>query len=114
MSDNTKSFSFLEEQTSTRVQPTLITSTRRRLMLTAAAAAAYSSIGTQRRAHAAIVQTDTANLPPLPLPARIRSRYVSNINGLTFHVLEAGFEERVDLVSYSSMDIRNLPTVGAR
>jgi pimeloyl-ACP methyl ester carboxylesterase len=94
MSDTTKSFSFLEEQTSTRLQLTLITSTRRRLMLTAAAAAAYSSIGTQRRAHAAIVQTDTANLPPLPLPARIRSRYVSNINGLTFHVLEAGFEEK--------------------
>jgi pimeloyl-ACP methyl ester carboxylesterase len=64
-------------------------------MLTAvAAAAAYSTVGTQRRAHAAIVQTDTARLPPLPLPAGIRSRYVSNINGLTFHVLEAGFEEK--------------------
>ena len=71
-----------------------ITSTRRRFMLTAATAAAYSSIGTQTRAHAAIVQTDTARLPPLPLPAGIRSRYVSNINGLTFHVLEAGFEEK--------------------
>jgi pimeloyl-ACP methyl ester carboxylesterase len=102
MSDTSKSFSFLEEQTSTHVQPTLasksgsasITSTRRRFILTAAAAAACSSTGTQRRAHAAIVQTDTANLPPLPLPAGIRSRYVSNINGLTFHVLEAGFEEK--------------------
>jgi len=71
-----------------------ITSTRRRFMLTAMAAAAYGSVGTQRRAQAAIVQTDTASLPPLPLPAGIRSRYVSNINGLTFHVLEAGFEER--------------------
>jgi pimeloyl-ACP methyl ester carboxylesterase len=72
-----------------------ITSTRRRFMLTAvAAAAAYSTMGTQRRAHTAIVQTDTARLPPLPLPAGIRSRYVSNINGLTFHVLEAGFEEK--------------------
>ncbi len=86
----------------TRRQPTLaskngsasITSTRRRFMLTAMAAAAYGSVGTQRRAQAAIVQTDTASLPPLPLPAGIRSRYVSNINGLTFHVLEAGFEER--------------------
>src|SRR5258705_8875714 len=102
MSDTSKSFLFLEEQTSTHVQPTLasksgsasITSTRRRFMLTAAAAAAYSSMGTRRRAHAAIVQIDTANLPPLPLPAGIRSRYVSNINGLSFHVLEAGFEEK--------------------
>src|SRR5215471_7338332 len=84
----------------TQVQPTLaskgglgsITSTRRRFMLAAtAAAAAYSSMGTQSMA---IVQTNTANLPPLPLPAGIRSRYVSNINGLTFHVLEAGFEEK--------------------
>ena len=95
-------FSFLEEQMYTRRQPTLaskngsasITSTRRRFMLTAMAAAAYGSVGTQRRVQAAIVQTDTANLPPLPLPAGIRSRHVSNINGLTFHVLEAGFEER--------------------
>jgi pimeloyl-ACP methyl ester carboxylesterase len=43
---------------------------------------------------AAIVQTDTANLAPLPLPPGIRSRYVPNINGLTFHVLEAGFESK--------------------
>jgi pimeloyl-ACP methyl ester carboxylesterase len=48
---------------------------------------------TQKLAHAAIVQTDPARLPPIPLPAGIRSRYVSNINGLTFHVLEAGFED---------------------
>src|SRR5262249_55442394 len=79
-------------------QPTLsasITSTRRWFTLAAvAAAAAYGTVDTQRRAHAAIVQTDTARLPPLPLPAGIRSRYVSNINGLTFHVLEAGFEEK--------------------
>jgi pimeloyl-ACP methyl ester carboxylesterase len=72
-----------------------IIATRRRFMLAAmAAGGAYSSVGPQRRAQAAIVQTDTANLPPLPLPAGIRSRYVSDINGLTFHVLEAGFEEK--------------------
>jgi pimeloyl-ACP methyl ester carboxylesterase len=44
-------------------------------------------------AQGAIVQTDPQKLPPLPLPDGIRSRYVSNINGLNFHVLEAGFEE---------------------
>lgn len=31
-------------------------------------------------------------LPPLPLPAGVRSRFVSGVNGLTLHVLEAGHE----------------------
>src|SRR6185436_13666299 len=31
-------------------------------------------------------------LAELPLPAGIRSRVVPNINGLTMHVLEAGYE----------------------
>ena len=34
----------------------------------------------------------TKALADIPLPATIRSRYVGNINGLTMHVLEAGFE----------------------
>src|SRR6201987_4573266 len=33
-------------------------------------------------------------LPPAPLPASIRSRYVENINGLRMHVLEAGYETK--------------------
>jgi hypothetical protein len=68
-------------------------STRRSVILTAAAAAS-SALVQSEVARAAIVQTDTAKLPPLPLPAGIRSRYVPNINGLTFHVLEAGFESK--------------------
>jgi len=32
------------------------------------------------------------DLPPIPLPSSIRSRFVDNINGLRMHVLEAGFE----------------------
>jgi pimeloyl-ACP methyl ester carboxylesterase len=32
------------------------------------------------------------SLPDIPLPATIRSRYVDGINGLSMHVLEAGFE----------------------
>jgi pimeloyl-ACP methyl ester carboxylesterase len=32
--------------------------------------------------------------PSIPLPPGIRSRFVDNINGLTMHVLEAGFETR--------------------
>src|SRR5579862_8983288 len=32
------------------------------------------------------------SLAPLPLPSGIRSRLIPNVNGLTMHVLEAGFE----------------------
>src|SRR5437016_8200381 len=31
--------------------------------------------------------------PEFPLPQGIRSRFVSNINGLTMHALEAGYEQ---------------------
>jgi pimeloyl-ACP methyl ester carboxylesterase len=34
------------------------------------------------------------NLPDIPLPSGIRSRFVENINGLRMHVLEAGYETR--------------------
>jgi pimeloyl-ACP methyl ester carboxylesterase len=50
----------------------------------------------QRTARAAVVRTDPASLPPYgngTLPAAIRSRMVDGVNGLTVHVLEAGFEE---------------------
>ncbi len=36
----------------------------------------------------------TTSLPDIPLPPGIRSRFVENINGLTMHVLEAGFETK--------------------
>src|SRR5262245_21988505 len=68
-------------------------STRRRIILSAAAAAS-SALMQPEVARAAVVQTDAAKLPPLPLPQGIRSGYVPNINGLTFHVLEAGFESK--------------------
>jgi pimeloyl-ACP methyl ester carboxylesterase len=34
------------------------------------------------------------NLPDIPLPSGIRSRFVEGINGLRLHVLEAGYETR--------------------
>jgi pimeloyl-ACP methyl ester carboxylesterase len=34
----------------------------------------------------------TSTLPDIPLPAGIRSRFVEGINGLSVHVLEAGYE----------------------
>ena len=36
----------------------------------------------------------TTDLPDIPLPPAIRSRFVDGINGLRMHVLEAGFETR--------------------
>jgi pimeloyl-ACP methyl ester carboxylesterase len=48
-----------------------------------------------RRARAAIVRTDFSKLPPYgngTLPANIRSRHVPNVNGMTVHMLEAGYE----------------------
>ena len=35
----------------------------------------------------------TTPLPAIPLPSGIRSRFVEDINGLSMHVLEAGFED---------------------
>lgn len=37
-------------------------------------------------------RTGVGAYPPAVLPAGIRSRFVNNINGLTMHVLEAGFD----------------------
>jgi pimeloyl-ACP methyl ester carboxylesterase len=65
----------------------------RRVFITAAAAGLALSPGA---AGAAIVRTDLASLPPYgngTLPAGIRSRAVTGVNGLTVHMLEAGFEE---------------------
>src|SRR5262245_40246270 len=42
--------------------------------------------------YAVSMTVNPETLSPLPLPAGIRSRMVPNINGLTMHVLEAGFE----------------------
>ena len=38
--------------------------------------------------------TTSTTLPDIPLPSGIRSRTVDGINGLSMHVLEAGFETR--------------------
>ena len=70
---------------------------RRGFVLTASAAAA--AVGglplAPGAARAAIVRTDIASLPPYgngTLPPGIRSRTVANVNGMTVHMLEAGFE----------------------
>ena len=48
-----------------------------------------------RQARAAIVRTDFSTLPPYgngTIPAGIRSRHIANVNGMTVHILEAGYE----------------------
>jgi len=49
----------------------------------------------QGPARAAIVRTNFANLPPYgngTLPSGVRSRLIANVNGLTVHILETGYE----------------------
>src|SRR6266478_6724506 len=68
---------------------------RRRFCMTASAAALASVALVQSPTRAATVRTDAASLPPYgnsTLPLGIRSRTVNNVNGLTVHLLEAGFE----------------------
>lgn len=65
----------------------------RRWFLAAGASVWAMARGT--RARAAIVRTDFSSLPPYgngTLPASIRSRHVANVNGMTVHILEAGYE----------------------
>jgi pimeloyl-ACP methyl ester carboxylesterase len=38
--------------------------------------------------------SNTTTLPAIPLPPTIRSRFVEDINGLSMHVLEAGFQSK--------------------
>jgi pimeloyl-ACP methyl ester carboxylesterase len=50
---------------------------------------------TASKAYAAIVNTDFSKLPPYgngTLPASVRSRQIANVNGMTVHILEAGYE----------------------
>ncbi len=68
---------------------------RRGFLGTAAALAAGRLAFAQGPTPAAIVRTDIASLPPYgngTIPAGIRARVVSNVNGLDVHMLEAGFE----------------------
>src|SRR3984957_17545140 len=66
----------------------------RRSFLTTAAAAGFGG-WVIAPARAAIVHTDFSALPPYgngTLPAGIRSRHIANVNGMTVHILEAGYE----------------------
>ena len=67
---------------------------RRDFVATASVAAGGFAL-VQGSAHAATIHADIANLPPYgngTLPPGIRSRRIANVNGLTVHILEAGYE----------------------
>ncbi|HYR89833.1 MAG TPA: alpha/beta hydrolase [Terriglobia bacterium] len=66
----------------------------RREFVTAAVAAA-GFVRPTRQVRSGVVRTDPSTLPPYgngTIPPGIRSRAVANVNGLTVHILEAGFE----------------------
>lgn len=68
---------------------------RRTFIWTASGLAATGLALAHAPARADIVRTDVSRLPPYgngTLPARIRSRQVANVNGMTVHMIEAGFE----------------------
>jgi pimeloyl-ACP methyl ester carboxylesterase len=61
----------------------------------AVAAAAAGFVRHPRQAQSSTDRTDLSALPPYgngTIPAGIRSRAIANVNGLTVHILEAGFE----------------------
>jgi pimeloyl-ACP methyl ester carboxylesterase len=73
----------------------------RRTLMGMAAAAGLGSLtrpalaAAGGRAPGTIVRTDFSLLPPYgngQLPAGIRSRHIQNVNGMTVHILEAGFQ----------------------
>jgi pimeloyl-ACP methyl ester carboxylesterase len=70
-------------------------SSSRRSFVTTISAAGVVSLAARTPARAAIGSADMSKLPPYgggTLPPGIRSRRISNVNGLTVNVLEAGFE----------------------
>jgi len=68
---------------------------RRGFLVTASAAAMGGMTVAQALARPGQVRTGSASLPPYgnsTIPPGIRSRTVANVNGLTVHMLEAGYE----------------------
>jgi len=68
---------------------------RRAFLMTTAAGLGGLATMQSTPAHAAVVHTDFSALPPYgngTIPAGIRSRHIANVNGMTVHILEAGYE----------------------
>src|SRR5579862_8992127 len=74
---------------------TIVKNISRRIFLASSAGLGAFALAQGTRARAAIVNTDFSTLPPYgngSLPKGIRSRHIANVNGLTVHILEAGYE----------------------
>src|ERR1700682_2864867 len=75
---------------------TIANLSRRDFLATAAAVGiGRLAIAQSTPARAAIVRTDLSKLPAYgngTIPAGIRSRQIANVNGMTVHILEAGYE----------------------
>ena len=68
---------------------------RRAFVAVTAAAATAGFARDPRQARSSVARADLSTLPPYgngTIPAGIRSREVANVNGMTVHMLEAGFE----------------------
>jgi pimeloyl-ACP methyl ester carboxylesterase len=81
----------MDEQASVE---TIANLSRRSFLATAAGLGGWA-IAQRTPARAAIVHTDFSTLPAYgngTLPAGIRSRQIANVNGMTVHILEAGYE----------------------
>jgi pimeloyl-ACP methyl ester carboxylesterase len=77
------------------VTPDVACDQSRREFLASVTAAGVMGLASRAPASSVVVATDGAKLPAYgngTLPAGIRSRIVSNVNGLTVHTLEAGYE----------------------
>jgi pimeloyl-ACP methyl ester carboxylesterase len=74
---------------------TISKNSRRAFLTTAAAGLGTLAAARSAFARPEIVQTDFSKLPPYgngTLPAAIRSREIADVNGMTVHLLEAGYE----------------------
>jgi pimeloyl-ACP methyl ester carboxylesterase len=72
-----------------------ITNLSRRTFLAATAGLGGLAIAQSTPARGAIVDTDFSTLPAYgngTIPSGIRSRQIANVNGMTVHILEAGYE----------------------
>ncbi len=83
----------MADQTSVQ---TIANHSRRTFLATAATAGLGGlAIAPDTPARGAIVNTDFSKLPAYgsgTIPAGIRSRKIANVNGMTVHILEAGYE----------------------
>src|SRR5881409_2308648 len=78
-----------------KVSATVQNLSRRGFLITASVAAVGRLAFAQTPSCRGNLRTDTASLPPYgnsTIPPGIRSRTVANVNGMTVHMLEAGYE----------------------